>query len=480
MKLKYLLFIGSILGLGTSCKIYPTAFNSEVKVPESYNQQATDSVFSDTAKKVSSGTTSWKIFFTDDKLKNLIDTALIYNFDTRTAFANMELAKSQLALTSGIRLPNLGIGIGAGIMKYGEYTEGGLTNFSESSKSPSTAPIIPNYDLFLSTSWEIDLWGKLKNKKRSNIHRFMASEEMRKLVFTSMIAKISESYYNLMILDQQIAIYSRNLELQENALDIVKFQKEGGKVTELAVELIHAQYLHVKSYLLDLQREVIFEENKLNLLLGRYPTKISRNVLNENTEITQYIQTGLPSEILQNRPDIRAAEQYLRAENANILSAKAAFYPQLTINAKVGLNAFRANYWLNPASFAFDMLGGLFTPLLNRRELKYELLNSKANQSLAYIHYEKTIVNAFTEVSELIKALEITKNQITIKKNQVETLNSSINTSQELFLSGRAGYLEILTAQENYLKALNELQELSKYKNVLSVRLFKAIGGGSN
>jgi len=183
--------------------------------------------------------------------------------------------------------------------------------------------------------------------------------------------------------------------------------------------------------------------------------------------------------MLQNRPDIRSAEQRLRAENANVKAAKAAFYPQLTINARIGLNAFRADYWFNPSSLAYNVVGGLFAPLLNRRALRSELINSKANQSLAYINYEKTIVTAFGEVFELASKMELIEQQVQIKKEQVEILRNSIETSQALFTSGRAGYLEIITAQENYLRAQKELQETQRLKSVIAIQLFKAIGGGT-
>lgn len=479
MNLKYCTFLLIIMVGLSSCKLKQQAITSGVKIPSSYSA-TNDSILVDTLSHSNTiAPMTWNEFFTDEKLKDLLKIALVNNFDARTAYENIQLSKSQIALTTGIRLPDLGVGIDVGARKYGKYTEGGMIDNTDPQLPSSYPAALPNFDLHFTTAWEIDLWGKLKNKKKTNYYNFLATEEMRKLVFTAIISDVSECYYNLMVLDQQIAIYTQSIKLQEEALEIVKFQKEGGKVTELAVELINAQYLNAKSYMHDLKRAVIVEENRLNILLGRYPQPINRNVLVEDEQITKLEPIGVPSYLLQNRPDIRSAEQRLKAENASVASAKAAFYPQLTINAKIGLNAFRADYWMNPVSFAYDVLGGLFTPLLNRRNLRHELLSSKAHQSLAYINYEKVIITAFTEVVELMKLLEITDEQIAFKKEQVELLSLSIETSQVLFLSGRAGYLEILTAQENFLKSQNELQELLRFKNLLSLRLFKAIGGGA-
>ncbi len=480
MRILYFIIVLIVLVGLSSCKVKHQVISTGVKIPASYTA-TNDSILVDTLSyNAEFVPPTWEVFFTDEKLKKLIKTALINNFDARTAYENIQLSKSQIALTTGIRLPDLGVGVDIGSRKYGKYTEGGINDNPGSTQSPIAYPAtIPDFNFFFSTSWEIDLWGKLRNKKIANYFQFLATDEMRKLVFTEIISEISESYYNLMVLDEQIIIYTQNIELQEKALEIVKFKKEGGRVSELAVELINAQYLNVKSYLLDLQKAVIIEENRINTLLGRYPQSIDRNVLIDGNQISKMEKVGVPSYLLQNRPDIRSAEQRLRAEKASVSAAKAAFYPQLSINAKIGLNAFRLDYWINPLSFVYDIAGGLFTPLLNRRALRHELLSSKANQSLAYINYEKTVVIAFTEVVELMKVLEFTEKQIVYKKEQVDILGRSIETSQVLFTSGRAGYLEVLTAQENFLKAQNELQELLRLKNSFSVRLFKAIGGGA-
>jgi len=484
MKLKHSLFLVPLLLISGACKIKQQALDTGIKVPASYTN-ASDSILIDSLKyDEKNAPETWTTFFTDDKLKNLISVAFQNNFDAKTAYQNIQLAKGQMALTNGVRLPDLGIGVGAGMKKYGEYTESGVGNydvqFSTNITPEQVVPLnLPDFDIYLTTNWEIDIWGKLNNKRKANFFHFLATEEARKVIFTTIISEVARGYFNLMLLDHQVDIYTQNLELQEKALETVQFQKEGGKVTELAVELINAQYLNAKSYLLELRQLIIEEEIRLNILLGRYPQAIERNKLTTNDEITKAVNFSIPSHMLQNRPDIRSAEQRLRAENANVKAAKAAFYPQLTINARIGLNAFRADYWFNPSSLAYNVVGGLFAPLLNRRALRSELINSKANQSLAYINYEKTIVTAFGEVFELTSKMELIEQQVQIKKEQVEILRNSIETSQALFTSGRAGYLEIITAQENYLRAQKELQETQRLKSVIAIQLFKAIGGGT-
>lgn len=484
MKLKHSLFLVPVFAFSTSCAIKQKALETNIKVPTAYND-AKDSLLIDTlVYNEQLAPESWQSFFIDDKLKGLIAIAFENNFDARTAYQNIQLAKGQMALTKGARLPDLGIGVGAGIRKYGDRTESGVgnydTQFSPNITSDQIVPReLPDFDMYLSTAWEIDIWGKINNRRKANFFSFLATEEARKVVFTNIISEVARTYYNLMILDQQIDIYTRNLELQERAVETIKYQKEGGKVTELAVELIESQYLNLQSYVLDLKQNIIEEETRLNLLLGRFPQVIERNKLTEDTDITKAITVGVPSVMLQNRPDIRSAEQRLRAENANLKAAKAAFYPQLTINAKVGLNSFAANYWFDPSSLAYNAVGGLFMPLLNRRALRSELINTKANQATAYINYEKTIIGAFGEVYELMNRNQLLEQQVDKIQQQVKILKNSIETSQALFASGRAGYLEIITAQENFLRAQRELQAILKAKSIVNIQLFKAIGGGT-
>ncbi|MNX90480.1 Cation efflux system protein CusC precursor [compost metagenome] len=307
----------------------------------------------------------------------------------------------------------------------------------------------------------------------------MEEEQGKNLVLTSLISEVSQHYYNLILLDRKREIIEENIDLQENALEVVELHKDIGKTNQLAIELISAEVLDAETLLIEVEQEILEEENTLNFLLGRYPQPVQRSDFDSTQVFTNNTEAGIPSAMLENRPDILAAGYGLRANNANVKAAKAAFYPTLTLNANLGYQSFRAAFLFeSPASIAYNVFGGLVTPLLNRRALKADLMAGKASQQEAYLVYEKTILQAFTEVYQLLKLGDNFQNRKGVKQEQVALLKKSVETSRTLFKSGRAGYLEMLTSQENYLKSQMELLEIYRLKNQNSVYLYKALGGG--
>ncbi|MDB5256484.1 MAG: efflux system, outer rane lipoprotein NodT family [Chitinophagaceae bacterium] len=465
-----------------SCSVKERALQTSIKIPKGYQtstQVAIDSINRDQALSVE----NWKTFFTDTILIELIDSGLVNNFDVKIAHQKVMQARAGVQFTKGIRMPNLGLNLSAGQRRYAEYTIDGVGNYdtqfsphlSDKQKLPDP---VPDFYAGVYSTWEIDLWGRLKNKKRAALSRFLAGEQGRNLVVTDLIAEISSAYYRLMVLDQELLIIKENIQLQENALEIVEAQKATGKSNELAIELISSQVLNAKALSLEVKQSIILEENKLNFLLGRYPMPVIRSSFSNYEEISKMPEIGIPSDMLANRPDIRAAEYELRAQRADVKSAKAAFYPALTLNGNLGYQAFNAAFLFEPASIAYNVTGGLLMPLLNRRALKADLMHSKASHREAYLNYEKTILKSFTEVFQLTQQLNNYKEMQGLKNEQVQVLEKSVSTSKDLFAYNRATYLEIITAQQNYLRSQIELLEIYYRKTLTNIHLYKALGGG--
>lgn len=282
-----------------------------------------------------------------------------------------------------------------------------------------------------------------------------------------------------MALDNEDKILIDNIELQQEALDLVLAQKEAGRANELGVEMMKAQLLNSKSIQAEVQQLVLETESKLNFLCGFYPQNIKRDTSYFSQHLRTTLAVGIPSDLIKNRADIRQAEFELKAANADVKSAQAAFYPTLNINAALGLQSFNALLLLEtPASMAYNVLGGLTAPLLNRRKLKADLMSSRAEQKQAYMNYEKTVVNSFKEVYIALNNIKNTKQMYDLKKEEVDILKKSISTSSELFKAGRANYLEIITSQKNTLQAQIELINFYKRQNIAMVDLYKSIGGG--
>ena len=481
ISLKVLMLVPVILIL-TSCKVHQDALETSIRIPGEFEKESS-LVLIDSIKKTERIPEHWRTFFADSVLAQLIDSALINNQDMQIAFQRVQRARSGVQFTKGIRLPELGLNLGTGVRRFGDYTIDGVgnydTKFSPNLNNKQQLPNpVPDFYTGVYSTWEIDIWGKLKAKKRAAFNRFLEEEQGKNLVVTNLISEVAERYYNLVLLDRKREIIGENIRLQENALEVINLQKDIGKSNQLAIELISAQVLDAKTLQMEVEQEILEEENALNFLLGRYPQPIPR-INFQNSRILKRTEYGVPGDLLENRPDIAAAAYRLKAANADVKAAKAAFYPNLTLNANLGYQSFRAAFLFeSPASIAYNVVGGLVTPLLNRRALKADLMAGKASQKEAYLNYEKSILHAFTEVYQLLLLDDNFQTRKEAKQEQVNLLGQSVETSRILFTSGRSGYLEIITSQEKYLKSQMELLEIYRLTTKNRVHLYKSLGGG--
>ncbi len=474
-KLNFIFILSALLGV-YSCKT--TAIQTEASLkplPSAY-------VVSDTSK--SKPLAAWRDVFFDANLRTLIDSALKHNFDLRIALQKIEMAKAGLRLNKGIRLPEVGVGAAAGVRRFGDYTMDGVGNFdtrfspnlNDKQRIPNP---LPDYFVGFQATWEIDIWGKLKTKKRAAAERYLASQYGKDAVITSLIAEVASAYFELMALDAELQIVKDNISLQQSALDLVTAQKQAGKANELGIEMQNAQLLNARAIQTEVQQLIIETESKLNFLCGTYPKRVQR----DSSVLLQFtipaLAVGVPSDLLKNRPDIRQAENELLASKADVKTARLAFYPSLTINASLGLQAFNAMLLPElPASLAYNTLGGLAAPLLNRRQLKANLMATQSEQKQAYIHYEKMIVNGFREVFVALNGIRNGQAMFDLKKEQVAILKKSVNTSTDLFMAGKANYLEVIVSQQNTLNAQIELTVFYKRQNQSLINLYRTLGGG--
>ena len=425
-----------------------------------------------------------KAFFSDMTLVALIDTALNNNFDLRTTLQKIEMARAGVRFTQGLGKPDLTGNVAIGQRKFGNYTIDGVgnydTQFSTNIDGKQQIPnsIIPDYYVGVQSSWEIDIWGKLKSQKASAAARLLSSEAGKNLVVSELVAQIASGYYELLILDNELDILQENIILQERAVEITSVLKQAGQANQLGVNLLNAQLLSSKALKIEVKQQIIEVESMINFLVGRYPQNVFRPKVAWAKVIPPKLTAGIPSNILENRPDIKQAEFQLLATKANLFTAKAAFYPSLNLTGGLGFQSFKALLLLNPASLAFNTFGGLTAPLANRRQIIADLMASKADQKMAYINYQKVIVNSFTEVYNQLNLIQNTNEMYELKSQEVDVLRESITISSELFTSGRATYLEVITAQKNALQSQTELINLKKRQYNSVIGLYKSLGGG--
>jgi outer membrane protein, multidrug efflux system len=475
-KLKNLTILLIIVVL-TSCKV-------KQEIPQNRPALVNPAKFSSKTTTERVNLPVYRDIFTDSELVSLIDTALKNNFDLQMTIQKIELARAGVRFQNGNNRPDLVAGAGMGARRFGRYTTDGVGNYDTNlspdinSRQRIPDPFVPDFLMGVSSSWEIDLWGKLRSQRESAMARLLASEQSKNLLITSLVSEISSAYFEILILDNELRFVEENIDLQQKALEVIQIMKQSGQSNELAVELSSAQLLASKALKIEVQQLIIELENKINFLVGRYPQPVLRANRAWSEVNPPKLATGIPSQLLENRPDIKQAEYDLMASKADLFVAKAAYYPSLNLTGGLGFQSFKAFYLLNPQSIAFNALGGLAAPLLNRRQLDAGLMTAKAEQQIAYTNYQKTVLNSFTEVYNYLQMLENTNQMFDLKTQEVAVLRNSILTSTELFRYGRATYLEVITAQRNALQSQIELINLKKKQFVATIGLYRSLGGG--
>lgn len=411
----------------------------------------------------------------------MIDTALKNNQELNITQREIEIARNEVRARKGEYLPSVGIGTSVGVDKVGRYTRFGALEANNDIKPGLKFPE-PFTDFMIGpyASWELDIWRKLRNAKKSAYLRYLSSIEGKNFMVTNLVAEIANSYFELLALDNQLEIVNQNIEVQENALHAVKLEKESARVTELAVKKFEALIYNTQSLQYDIQQKIVETENRINFLLGRYPSPIPRNSQGFNLLAPNIVEAGIPSQLLQNRPDIRQAELELSAAKLDVKVAKANFYPSLRITAGVGFQAFNPALLANPASTLFYLAGDMAAPIINRNAIKSFYLSANNRQVQAVYNYERTILNSYLEVVNLLASISNLENSYQLKAKEVEALNRSVDISNSLFKSARADYMEVLMTQRDALESKFDLVETKLKQMHAMVNIYRTLGGGWN
>lgn len=456
----------------TSCKVPLVATAPTTKpIPESYGNGSDTTNIS---------TIPWHDFFKDKNLTELIDTALKNNQELMITLQEIEIAKNDIRVKKGSLLPTVGLKAGAGVEKVGRYTSQGAGDASTEITPGKPVPdALSDLTLGAYANWEVDIWKKLRNSKKAAISRYLSTVEGKNFVITNLIAEVADSYYELVSLDNQLAIVKKNIELQKSALEIVKVQKEAARTTELAVQKFQAEVLTSRSLEFDILQKIKEAENRINFLLARYPQEIKREKGNFLGLVPSAINAGVPSQLLINRPDIKQAELDLTAAKLDVKVARAEFYPSLDISAAIGLNAFKPSYFFKfPESVLYSLAGDIAGPLINRNAIKAEFSSANARQLQALYNYQRTVLNAYLEVSNQLSKIDNIGKSYDLKSQQVDALNKAIGVSNDLFKSSRVDYFEVLMTQRDALESQLDLIETKKEQLNAVVHFYRELGGG--
>lgn len=464
--MKNLKYIVLIVGLATlqSCFVAKDYNRPEQVVNEKLYR--TDELPKDS---LSMANVSWKEIFTDQKLAQHIEKALTNNLDIRIALQNITTAEAYVKQGKAGYFPTI-----TGNASYTHSTQSMNTQFGA---LIGERQFLNQYEISGSLSWEADIWGKIRSNQRAFVASYLQSVSAHQAVKSELVASIASTYYQLLAFDEQKRITEETITNRENSLETTKLLKDAGNVTEVAVKQTEAQLLNAKALLLDIDNNIKLMENSFSILLGESPKTIERGTLNTQV-VNADMKTGVPIQLLSNRPDVMAAEYALinSFEMTNV--AKSNFYPAIRLTASGGLQGIEFDRLFDAHSLFGSVVASLAQPILNGRQIKTQYEVSKAQQETALLNYKKTILNASKEVSDAMYTFQTNDEKIKLKQSEFEAYDEAITYSEELQIYGMANYLEVLTARENALNAQLSVINTQYGRLNAIVQLYKAVGGG--
>lgn len=423
----------------------------------------TDSLQKDS---VSLASVSWRELFTDPILQGYIEEGLGSNIDIRQAIQQILIAEAYLRQGKAGYFPTLD-----GTLQY---------NRSELSSNSQFGGFFSTIDQFQASSglsWEADIWGKIRSNKRAFEATYLQSLAAHKAVKSTLVANIASLYFQLLSLDEQIEITKMTITTRESGLETTKALKQAGNVTEVGVKQTEAQVYTAQAILIDLKNSVRLLENSLAILLGGEPKEISRSSLAEQY-LTTPLKTGIPYELLANRPDVIAAEYALvnSFELTNV--ARSNFYPSLTLTADGGFQSLDFDKLFDSSSLFANLVSGLTQPIFNGRRIRTQYEVTKARQEQAKLEFKLTLLTASKEVSDALFSYDAAVKKIKVKEKEFQAYTLAREYSQELLDNGLANYLEVLNARQNALSTNLDLINTKNAKLQAIVDLYQALGGG--
>ncbi|WP_308240983.1 efflux transporter outer membrane subunit [Prevotella sp.] len=459
MKLNKIFLFASASLLMTSCGLYNKYERPEVNAKGIVRdvQSTTDTLaVADTA---SFGNLPWREVFTDPQLQSLIETGLANNTNLLNAALNVKMVEDQLMIAKLAFVPGF------------TFSPQGTVASWDGNKDTKT------YSLPVTASWSVDLFGNLLNVKRSAQMALLATKDYQQVVQTKVISNIANMYYTLLMLDKQLQVVNDMSKLVEETWNIMKIQKDLGRVKETSVQSAEANLYSVQAQAADLKRQIRETENSLSLLLGQQAQTIKRGTF-EGQSLPSKFSTGIGLQLLNNRPDVHYAEMSLAQCFYDVNTARSKFYPNITISGTGAFTNSGGGGIVNPGKWLLSAVGSLTQPIFAHGQIIAGLKVAKAKQEQAYNTWQNAVLSAGSEVSNALVLYNSSDEKSKLEEKQVESLKKNVEYNKMLFNDGSATYLEIITAQQSLLNA-----ELSKvaddfYKMQAVVNLYYALGGG--
>jgi outer membrane protein, multidrug efflux system len=453
----------------TACTVGPNYHRPAVQVPENF--RAPEPL--PAAKAESLADLKWFEVFKDEQLQALIRTALQQNYDLRTAVANVEAARANLGITRSNQYPNVGA---SGALQ--------LTRLSRDGSLPLPVDFVPSQNRNWGEaslnllSFEVDIWGRLRRATEAARADLLSADENRKAVITTLVADVATDYFTLRELDNELDISQRTLATRQQSLQLIQSRRGGGIATLLDLRQGEQLVYTASETIPTLRQQIEQTENQIDLLLARNPAAVTRGRGLTEQELPPEVPSGLPSALLERRPDIVAAEQSLVAANANIGVAKAAYFPQISLSGLIGGQSTQLATLFNGPHSAWSFVPQVTQPIFTAGRLKSNVRLAQAQQEMAVVQYQKTIQTAFTEVSNALIAHQRVRESRREQEELVTALSDRKRLAYVRYQGGVDTLLNALDADRDLFQAQLNLSQIRLNELLSTVQLYKALGGG--
>ncbi len=406
------------------------------------------------------GDMPWRTVFTDSQLQALIERGLVNNTDLLNAALNVKMAEAQLKAARLAFVPSF------------TFSPQGTISSWDGNKAMKT------YQLPVAASWSIDLFGNLLSQKRSSQMALLGTRDYQLVVKTNVISSIANMYYTLLMLDRQLAIVTDMENLTKDTWELMKVQKDLGRIRSTGVQSAEANYYSVQTQRVDLQRQIRETENSLSLLLAQPVQTIARGKL-EDQSLPTNLSIGIGLRMLNNRPDIHYAEMSLAQCFYNVETARSKFYPNLTISGSGTFTNSSGIGIVNPGKWLLSAVGSLVQPIFQHGQIVAGLKVAKAQYEQAYNKWKNAILSAGSEVSNALVVYNSAEEKSRLEAKRIATLKQNVEDTKQLLNQSNSTYLEVITAQQNLLNA--ELSKVADDFNKMQavVNLYQALGGGA-
>ena len=451
--MKKIIVLTTATALLSSCGIYTKYQPAETTPDNLYGEEV---AVDDTTNF---GNVNWRELFTDPQLQALIEQGLQNNTDLRSAQLQIEEAEAALMSAKLAFLPSFALS-----------PQGTISSF-DGGKATKT------YTLPVTASWELDIFGRLRNAKQQAKALSAQSKDYQQAVRTQLIAGIANVYYTLLMLDEQLAISQQTEEAWKETVASTRALMDAGLANEAATSQMEAAYYSVQTSILDLKEQINQVENSLALLLAETPRRYERGKLADQ-RLPEDVAVGVPMQMLSNRPDVRAAERSLEQAFYATNQARAAFYPSIVLSGSAGWTNSAGSMIVNPGKFLASAVGSLTQPLFNKGQIMAQYRIAKAQQEEASLSFQQALLNAGSEVNDALVACQTSKAKTLLFEKQIQSLEKALESTSLLMEHGTTTYLEVLTARQSLLSAQLS-QTANRFTEIQSViNLYQALGGG--